>query len=44
VPDFAVAYVLGEDAAVAERTAGGDIEDANVSARGIVDVEKFFVR
>ena len=44
VPKFAVADVLGEDAAVAEGAVGGDIEDANVGARGIVDVEKFLVR
>ena len=43
VPEFAVADVLGEDAAVAQRTVGSDIEDADVGVRGVVDVEKFLV-
>ena len=41
--DFAVADVFGEDAAVAQGAIGGNIEDADVSARGIVNIKEFLV-
>src|ERR1700674_1766111 len=42
--ESAVANLLGEDAAVAERSVGSDIEYADMGSRGIVHVEKFFIR
>src|SRR5580693_5776211 len=44
VPKFTVADVLGEDPAIAQRSVRGHIEDADVGARGIVDVKKLLVR
>src|SRR6202011_3945618 len=38
-----VANLLGEDAAVAKRSVGSDIEHADMGSRRIVHVEKFFI-
>src|SRR5258706_15336497 len=39
----AIANLLREDAAITERTIGCDVEHADMGARRIVHVEKFFI-